>query len=146
MFTFLLSVLFFLMIRRPPRSTRTDTLFPYTTLFRSTVPPDLTSSGAAAMLARPPCPIGRSFASTPKALVLEASAQSPRIFHPARGVARRRGPQPVAGPGGRRGRNRDQRHQLQPLHERPDEGRHHPRPQGAGGHRRARRGRPYRAC
>src|SRR3546814_8062676 len=28
-------VCFFLMIRRPPRSTRTDTLFPYTTLFRS---------------------------------------------------------------------------------------------------------------
>src|SRR3546814_955981 len=28
---------FFLMIRRPPRSTRTDTLFPYTTLFRSGV-------------------------------------------------------------------------------------------------------------
>src|SRR3546814_11319565 len=28
-------LLFFLMIRRPPRSTRTDTLFPYTTLFRS---------------------------------------------------------------------------------------------------------------
>src|SRR3546814_6934912 len=26
---------FFFMIRRPPRSTRTDTLFPYTTLFRS---------------------------------------------------------------------------------------------------------------
>src|SRR3546814_1205369 len=26
---------FFLMMRRPPRSTRTDTLFPYTTLFRS---------------------------------------------------------------------------------------------------------------
>src|SRR3546814_13438049 len=34
----ILSVVFlilFLMIRRPPRSTRTDTLFPYTTLFRS---------------------------------------------------------------------------------------------------------------
>src|SRR3546814_13920910 len=29
---------FFLMIRRPPRSTRTDTLFPYTTLFRSKGP------------------------------------------------------------------------------------------------------------
>src|SRR3546814_6058543 len=28
-------VVFFLMRRRPPRSTRTDTLFPYTTLFRS---------------------------------------------------------------------------------------------------------------
>src|SRR3546814_9575147 len=27
------------MIRRPPRSTRTDTLFPYTTLFRSLDPP-----------------------------------------------------------------------------------------------------------
>src|SRR3546814_13451567 len=35
----LLSLLFFfLMIRRPPRSTRTDTLFPYTTLFRSARP------------------------------------------------------------------------------------------------------------
>src|SRR3546814_14550880 len=30
-----LGIFFFLMIRRPPRSTRTDTLFPYTTLFRS---------------------------------------------------------------------------------------------------------------
>src|SRR3546814_7442513 len=28
------------MIRRPPRSTRTDTLFPYTTLFRSSRPLD----------------------------------------------------------------------------------------------------------
>src|SRR3546814_19647146 len=28
-------IMFILMIRRPPRSTRTDTLFPYTTLFRS---------------------------------------------------------------------------------------------------------------
>src|SRR3546814_19575974 len=28
---------FILMIRRPPRSTRTDTLFPYTTLFRSCI-------------------------------------------------------------------------------------------------------------
>src|SRR3546814_13844190 len=28
---------FLLMIRRPPRATRTDTLFPYTTLFRSAV-------------------------------------------------------------------------------------------------------------
>src|SRR3546814_660733 len=32
---FFLFCFFFLMIRRPPRSTRTDTLFPYTTLFRS---------------------------------------------------------------------------------------------------------------
>src|SRR3546814_15488711 len=32
---FPICLFFFLMIRRPPRSTRTDTLFPYTTLFRS---------------------------------------------------------------------------------------------------------------
>src|SRR3546814_10277670 len=31
----LFKCVFFLMVRRPPRSTRTDTLFPYTTLFRS---------------------------------------------------------------------------------------------------------------
>src|SRR3546814_12074782 len=38
---------FFLMIRRPPRSTRTDTLFPYTTLFRSGLSrrPDLSGRG-----------------------------------------------------------------------------------------------------
>src|SRR3546814_18509351 len=34
-FLCVVSFVFFLMIRRPPRSTRTDTLFPYTTLFRS---------------------------------------------------------------------------------------------------------------
>src|SRR3546814_20272663 len=34
---YFLCCFFFLMIRRPPRSTRTDTLFPYTTLFRSLV-------------------------------------------------------------------------------------------------------------
>src|SRR3546814_15994074 len=39
-------IFFFLMIRRPPRSTRTDTLFPYTTLFRSR--PRRDAGGAAA--------------------------------------------------------------------------------------------------
>src|SRR3546814_4703583 len=39
------------MIRRPPRSTRTDTLFPYTTLFRS---PRWRSAAARSILA--PCP------------------------------------------------------------------------------------------
>src|SRR3546814_14500795 len=38
-------IFFFLMIRRPPRSTRTDTLFPYTTLFRSR--PRRIAAGAA---------------------------------------------------------------------------------------------------
>src|SRR3546814_1386124 len=37
---------FFLMIRRPPRSTRTDTLFPYTTLFRSAWPSLACGAGA----------------------------------------------------------------------------------------------------
>src|SRR3546814_5971692 len=42
------SFIFFLMIRRPPRSTRTDTLFPYTTLFRSSHPGDAPEDGASA--------------------------------------------------------------------------------------------------
>src|SRR3546814_14710797 len=37
---------FFLMKRRPPRSTRTDTLFPYTTLFRSPLVPHAGAEGA----------------------------------------------------------------------------------------------------
>src|SRR3546814_3740744 len=36
-------LIFSLMIRIPPRSTRTDTLFPYTTLFRSSAKPACTS-------------------------------------------------------------------------------------------------------
>src|SRR3546814_1210865 len=42
------------MIRRPPRSTRTDTLFPYTTLFRSRAASSLsgTSSAATAVSSR----------------------------------------------------------------------------------------------
>src|SRR3546814_10580068 len=35
------------MIRLPPRSTRTDTLFPYTTLFRATVGPDVLAGDRA---------------------------------------------------------------------------------------------------
>src|SRR3546814_1818966 len=44
------------MIRRPPRSTRTDTLFPYTTLFRSLhrrAPDALVCQGARAVAAAP---------------------------------------------------------------------------------------------
>src|SRR3546814_15338810 len=47
---------FFLMIRRPPRSTRTDTLFPYTTLFRSARPscvPQVRDCARACGLHRP---------------------------------------------------------------------------------------------
>src|SRR3546814_19139503 len=38
------------MIRRPPRSTRTDTLFPYTTLFRSSSRRGRSRTGVAAVL------------------------------------------------------------------------------------------------
>src|SRR3546814_5637546 len=42
------------MIRRPPRSTRTDTLFPYTTLFRSMrVPLGAPSVGVSSKKSRP---------------------------------------------------------------------------------------------
>src|SRR3546814_7078824 len=46
---------FFLMIRRPPRSTRTDTLFPYTTLFRSAT----SSGGSVAASCSARCRSGR---------------------------------------------------------------------------------------
>src|SRR3546814_7682417 len=39
------------MIRRPPRSTRTDTLFPYTTLFRSVPDPGLHAHGGIVIVA-----------------------------------------------------------------------------------------------
>src|SRR3546814_5559163 len=46
------------MIRRPPRSTRTDTLFPYTTLFRSSISTrllvlDKADDGTSPIIARP---------------------------------------------------------------------------------------------
>src|SRR3546814_2215536 len=52
---------FFLMIRRPPRSTRTDTLFPYTTLFRSQFGLQLAWPGLATfpMLPATSVPIGK---------------------------------------------------------------------------------------
>src|SRR3546814_6091630 len=46
-------VFFFLMIRRPPRSTRTDTLFPYTTLFRSGPGSPVAGSPAGGLAHRP---------------------------------------------------------------------------------------------
>src|SRR3546814_16033454 len=54
------------MIRRPPRSTRTDTLFPYTTLFRSVKSKELTmprETQAARMAA--PAALPGGYASAP---------------------------------------------------------------------------------
>src|SRR3546814_480590 len=53
----MLLLLFFLMNRRPPRSTRTDTLFPYTTLFRSG--PDRRARRRLSWPRRPGVPLSR---------------------------------------------------------------------------------------
>src|SRR3546814_6213225 len=65
---------FFLMVRRPPRSTRTDTLFPYTTLFRSL-------RGASE---EKPC-------SRPAPLRVSASPREPKYLTRRRGDAERKG-------------------------------------------------------
>src|SRR3546814_18729403 len=67
---------FFLMIRRPPRSTRTDTLFPYTTLFRSGYrPPELFWATSVPMkIARPPRPFISSAVREPTSLSISATA------------------------------------------------------------------------
>src|SRR3546814_8822566 len=82
---------FFLMIRRPPRSTRTDTLFPDTTLFR---PAELTAlsrtvprTGPTAVLSPRRCPDKRSAIRTPE------KQRAGRSWRPARetlGYAQRR--------------------------------------------------------
>src|SRR3546814_14467153 len=76
---------FFLMIRRPPRSTRTDTLFPYTTLFRSRIMPHAAewranapisqaTFGRSAPCARPPMSAGLQVAQG--ALLQQAEGRS----------------------------------------------------------------------
>src|SRR3546814_18936894 len=63
---------FFLMIRRPPRSTRTDTLFPYTTLFRSA------AAGAALLLAA--CGSEQAPADTSDATTAPAAAGEVNLY------------------------------------------------------------------
>src|SRR3546814_8106397 len=70
----------FLMCRRPPRSTRTDTLFPYTTLFRS----------AGGPLRRCVPHAGREGEARPRSLALgreTADAQHFRLVHSQPGAA-----------------------------------------------------------
>src|SRR3546814_3823422 len=63
-------VFFFLMRRRPPRSTRTDTLFPYTTLFRSHE--DLRRDGDLRGAKR----VGQELAGMAKSLERDAQVES----------------------------------------------------------------------
>src|SRR3546814_13374478 len=78
-------LVFFLMIRRPPRSTRTDTLFLYTTLFRSpsawrTVNSSPSRSTGQSSLHSAPGPIAQEISSLP----LPASSPAPdEPPHPA---------------------------------------------------------------
>src|SRR3546814_1265843 len=72
---------FFLMIRRPPRSTRTDTLFPYTTLFRSAGRATKAARACHAVDAR-----GRAGGLRPKGARVE---QHGALAGMARGVGRR---------------------------------------------------------
>src|SRR3546814_2030865 len=75
------------MIRRPPRSTRTDTLFPYTTLFRSPVrerllPPQRAARRAARADARAPVHAGRCAHFLPRGPDRRGSAQLLRARRP----------------------------------------------------------------
>src|SRR3546814_7861067 len=67
---------FFLMIRRPPRSTRTDTLFPYTTLFRSCR--DRPPPGRRASSTKGRCPRSRAVSWSPRRRPECCCRRSPR--------------------------------------------------------------------
>src|SRR3546814_1694788 len=75
------------MIRRPPRSTRTDTLFPYTTLFRST-----DAAGASSNRAATCCSTDLPEAPSKSATALAASAP---IGPPNSAPPARRAPIPI---------------------------------------------------
>src|SRR3546814_4614189 len=69
---------FFVMIRRPPRSTRTDTPFPYTTLFRSAAAEDPAAAEAARIAS-----IRRSYYDTPQhRRAMIAERQYPPLLDP----------------------------------------------------------------
>src|SRR3546814_13455059 len=70
------------MIRRPPRSTRTDTLFPYTTLFRSHQPSVLRvrSPGLEAGLVKPTQPTAAAGRLAENARMNEDKGARPRAI------------------------------------------------------------------
>src|SRR3546814_11251421 len=80
-----ISVFFFLIIRRPPRSTRTDTLFPYTTLFRSVPTRDARRPGDDAR------PQGRAAQSRRDEALDGSTDPSLQAVHRRLSCARRRG-------------------------------------------------------
>src|SRR3546814_8285243 len=77
-----LAYVFLLMIRRPPRSTRTDTLFPYTTLFRSL---DVAAQGAhrRPVVAQPAGILGQ------QCVFLDGVVDAGQVVRPGREIAGR---------------------------------------------------------
>src|SRR3546814_12568962 len=75
---------FFLMIRRPPRSTLTDTLFPYTTLFRSLARTDPGTPGARRPGTRHDDAPGRLCQQSPAADLARCDANRKTRDHAAR--------------------------------------------------------------
>src|SRR3546814_13839685 len=81
---------FFLMIRRPPRSTRTDTLFPYTTLFRSLESAKREAEHANDAKSRFLTAIGHDLMQPLHAAHLFTDTLSQQIAHPAQREAVRK--------------------------------------------------------
>src|SRR3546814_20970453 len=78
-------IFFFLMIRRPPRSTRTDTLFPYTTLFRSpraAAPPRGSAAGHRRPAAAFPTSAPARSPASDRAPAAPAPREAPRASSP----------------------------------------------------------------
>src|SRR3546814_8081837 len=106
------------MIRRPPRSTRTDTLFPYTTLFRSGAAAGRRRGGAAAGLCRS---VGARSARTvrlpPPGALHGADAQGARARHGIAAADARRGGGALSARGGGGAAQRSEEHtsELQSL-------------------------------
>src|SRR3546814_13644832 len=111
-------VFFFLMIRRPPRSTRTDTLFPYTTLFRSPAVWRINIEAAAAPAGIPQQTVGIRHRAVRTALArgnggedLSLTLRQPgrRVSGDAPDDAERRIGEPGSAPIGREGDRVDER-------------------------------------
>src|SRR3546814_12039262 len=71
--------LFFVLTRRPPRSTRTDTPFPYTTLFRSSRParPQRAPAASPARAATPVCDVRPACPAPPRQSADDAATSAP---------------------------------------------------------------------
>src|SRR3546814_5542263 len=73
------------MIRRPPRSTRTDTLFPYTTLFRAyKVRLEMPAFAAIRSAVERPNPSAKKTSRATRRIFLESACEACRVGLPVR--------------------------------------------------------------